>query len=288
MTRLLHLSDLHFGAEVPAAVAALVAAAAELRPDGVVIGGDFTMRARRREWAGARDFIAELEGLGLPVLAIPGNHDIPGFNHPWHRLFHPFQRYKREIDADLEPVRRIGDIEVAGLNTARRFGAWAYDWSTGSVSVAQCVSLPFRFREETPLRAVVIHHPLLAPREGRRRLLRRDGLLLAALEKSRVDLLLAGHFHQSHVGLLKLPLGTREIVLSHASTACSRRVKGEPMGFHLIAAGDGRMEVERHDYHGPDQRFHRRRSHGFVRQEGSWKEAAGEAMGGPDGGGHPA
>ncbi len=272
MTRLMHLSDLHFGAEVPEAVAALVSAAAELRPDGVVIGGDFTMRARRREWAGARAFIGELEGLGLPVLAIPGNHDIPGFNHPWHRLFHPFQRYKRAIDADLEPVGRFGEIEVAGLNTARRFGAWAYDWSTGSVSVAQCVSLPFRFGQETPLRAVVIHHPLLAPREGRRRLLRRDGLLLAALEKSRVDLLLAGHFHQSHVGLLKLPLGTREIVLSHASTACSRRVKGESMGFHVIAADAGRMEVERWDHDESDGRFHHRKTHGFARRAESWTE----------------
>lgn len=245
MTRLLHLSDLHFGAEVAEAVEALVRSAAELRPDAILIGGDFTMRARRREWAAARAFLQRLEA---PTLSIPGNHDIPGFNHPWHRLVRPFQRYREAIDAELEPVATFGEVEVAGLNSARRFGAPSFDWSLGAVSVAQCLGLPRRFQEETPLRAVIVHHPMSAPEGQQRKLLKRDGLLLAALEQARVDLLLAGHFHRSHVGLLKTPQGTGDVVLSHVSTACSWRTQGEPMGFHLIEAAVDRLVIRRYRF----------------------------------------
>jgi 3',5'-cyclic AMP phosphodiesterase CpdA len=39
MTRLLHLSDLHFGTEQPHLVAEVLALAHQLRPDAVVISG---------------------------------------------------------------------------------------------------------------------------------------------------------------------------------------------------------------------------------------------------------
>lgn len=269
MTKLLHLSDLHFGAEDPDAVEALASAVRDLQPDGIVIGGDFTMRARRREWQAARHF---LERLVPPVLAIPGNHDIPGFNQLWHRLLHPFRRYRHAIDEDLEANLIFGDIEVVGLNTARRFGSRHLDWSTGSVNLAQCLALPSRFQGKTPLRAVVIHHPLLAPPGQKRSLLKRDGLLLAALEKAKVDLLLAGHFHQSHTGLLALPLGKRDIVLSHVSTACSVRTKGEPMGFHLIEGGDSDLALERWDFDDDEKRFVRKAREKFQHTRQSWSQ----------------
>ncbi|MFC7338275.1 metallophosphoesterase family protein [Haloferula chungangensis] len=242
MTRLMQLSDIHFGAEIPAAVEALIEVTERLQPDRVLIGGDFTMRARRREWQAAREFI---ERLPVATLSIPGNHDIPGANDLWDRFFTPWVRYREAISEDLEPSEIIGDVEVVGLNTARRFGAPSFDWSRGAVSVAQCLGLPMRFTGETPLRAVMIHHPLLAPSKGDRRLLKRDGMLLAALETAKVDLLLAGHYHQSHVAAIPLPLGEDDMVLSHVSTACSWRTKGEPPGFHLIGMEAGKIELVR-------------------------------------------
>lgn len=254
----MHLSDLHFGAEIPAAVDGLIHVADELQPDHILIGGDFTMRARRAEWQAARRF---LDRLPVPSLSIPGNHDIPGANHLWQRFFNPFERYRQAIAEDLEPTAVIGDIEVVGLNTARRFGAPSFDWSRGAVSVAQCVGLPFRFREETPLRAVLVHHPLTASAKARRRLLSRNGMLLAALEAAKVDLVLAGHFHQAYTAVLPLPLGEEDIVLANAATACSWRVKGEPPGFHLIVLEEGWMEIENHQFDEASGRF---RKHGSV------------------------
>ena len=46
MTRIAHLSDLHFGAEIPDVVAALVEDVARAKPDLVAISGDLTQRAR--------------------------------------------------------------------------------------------------------------------------------------------------------------------------------------------------------------------------------------------------
>ena len=74
MTRILHFSDTHFGTERKPVVEAALDLAAAQAPDLVVLSGDITQRARRRQFAAARAFI---ERLSLPVLAVPGNHDIP-------------------------------------------------------------------------------------------------------------------------------------------------------------------------------------------------------------------
>ncbi|MBX3683141.1 MAG: metallophosphoesterase, partial [Thauera sp.] len=76
--RILHLSDPHFGTERDDAVAAVRTAAQRLVPDLVVLSGDITQRARDAQFAAAGRFMASLGDA--PVLAVPGNHDIPLFN----------------------------------------------------------------------------------------------------------------------------------------------------------------------------------------------------------------
>ena len=50
MPRLVHLSDLHFGAHDERLVEAVEARIDELKPDLVVISGDFTQRARTEQF----------------------------------------------------------------------------------------------------------------------------------------------------------------------------------------------------------------------------------------------
>ncbi|MFN0091172.1 MAG: metallophosphoesterase family protein [Acidimicrobiales bacterium] len=47
-------------------------------PDLLVVKGDLTNRGRREEWAQVNEL---LSGLGVPVLAAPGNHDTWSFRH---------------------------------------------------------------------------------------------------------------------------------------------------------------------------------------------------------------
>jgi hypothetical protein len=77
MSVLLQISDTHFGTEQPPVVEALLALAAQQRPDLVVLSGDITQRARPAQFRAAKAFV---DRLGAPVLAVPGNHDIALFD----------------------------------------------------------------------------------------------------------------------------------------------------------------------------------------------------------------
>ena len=66
MTRLFHISDVHFGVEDCDALDSFAEAVARERPDAVVCTGDLTQRAKHSEYAAAREWFA---ALGVPVVA---------------------------------------------------------------------------------------------------------------------------------------------------------------------------------------------------------------------------
>ena len=74
-TRLLHVSDLHFGAgDDPQRDGALAALIERVAPELVIASGDLTHRGRRDQHEHAAAFLRQ---LGPAVLAVPGNHDMP-------------------------------------------------------------------------------------------------------------------------------------------------------------------------------------------------------------------
>jgi len=77
MARLIHLSDLHFGAHDPKLVEAVEQRVHEEKPDLVVVSGDFTQRARTEQFEAACQFLERLRDAGHEVLGVPGNHDVP-------------------------------------------------------------------------------------------------------------------------------------------------------------------------------------------------------------------
>ena len=93
MTRLLHLSDLHFGFERAALVEPLLERVNASNADLVVVTGDLTHRARSAQFAQAAAFLRRIEA---PLIAVPGNHDIPLYKLA-DRMMRPFQRWRRSI-----------------------------------------------------------------------------------------------------------------------------------------------------------------------------------------------
>ncbi len=252
-TTVLQISDPHFGAERPDAVEALVRLVADLRPLLVVMSGDITQRARRRQFDAARDFVDRLGGQ--PVLAIPGNHDLPLFD-PLTRWRRPYANYRRAFGDELEPVFDAPALLAIGVNTTRRARHTA-----GEVSAAQVERVARRLALAQPaqLRIAVVHQPivvadprnthdLLHGREAARRRWREAG----------VDLILGGHTHLPEVRAV--PGGsaaTRPVYAVQAGTAVSRRLRaGIPNSVNAIAceavpgAPDGarRAVVTRWDY----------------------------------------
>ncbi|MGV2862749.1 metallophosphoesterase family protein [Achromobacter sp. ESBL13] len=246
MTRILQLSDTHFGTERKPVVEAALDLARSLNPDLVVLSGDITQRARRGQFAAARKFI---ERLSLPVLAVPGNHDIPLIN-VFARVLNPYGNYKRALGAVLEPVFENAGLLAIGVNTTR-----PRRHKDGEISDAQIARVAQRLRQARPgqLRVVVAHHPVRAKVESDlSNLLNGRERALAAWAQSGIDLVLGGHIHLPYV----LPLsaaGKPAGWIVQAGTACSSRVRGSvPNSVNVITRegeGDQQMcHVERWDY----------------------------------------
>lgn len=116
MPTLIHLSDPHFGPHHNAHLdEILLKEIAVLNPAVVIVSGDFTMRARQREFEQARDFLAR---IGKPMLVIPGNHDLPILTpRDWiERLTRPYARYAQSIRDDLDSALDANGLFVLGLN----------------------------------------------------------------------------------------------------------------------------------------------------------------------------
>ena len=78
MKTIAHISDVHFGREDPASVLGLLESVTAARPDVVVVSGDLTQRAKKRQFRAARAFLRELPLV--PQIVVPGNHDVSATN----------------------------------------------------------------------------------------------------------------------------------------------------------------------------------------------------------------
>lgn len=259
MSRLLQVSDPHFGTERPAVVEALVRFAARLQPELVVLSGDITQRARNAQFAAARAFA---DRLGAPVLAVPGNHDLPLFDL-LSRWLHPYAGMRRHFGPDLEPAHSSPALLVLGVNTTR-----AARHKNGEVSAAQVERVAHRLQTALPsqLRVVVVHQPVAVtrPEDDENRLIRAPQALQRWTEAG-ADLVMGGHIHLPYVlPLTGLP---RMAWAVQAGTAVSQRVRdGVPNSVNVVRWGEGDAPpglcvVERWDFDTNTQAFARHATH---------------------------
>ena len=235
MARLIHLSDLHFGAHEPRLVNAVAERIDEEKPDLVVNSGDFTQRARTEQFKEACEFLDRLREAGHDVLAVPGNHDVPLYD-VFRRFLSPLTRYKRYIDDTLCPVHELAGVTVVGINTARSF-----TFSDGRINEEQMrfIRETFGRTDSSALRVLVTHHPLLALPVGEtgevKRAVGRNELALDAAAESGVDMLLAGHHHTASTHSAR-DLVTRAgpALVVQAGTATSVRLRDEEQSFNRI------------------------------------------------------
>jgi 3',5'-cyclic AMP phosphodiesterase CpdA len=190
--RLLHVSDLHTGTHDELEVARALARLVErLEPQLVVASGDLAHQGRRQQLEQAAEL---LRSLGPPVLAVPGNHDLP---YTPTRFVRPWAEFER-IWGTTEPTASSTDLHVVGLNSARPFRQQG-----GALSGAQLDRAAERLAaaESGALRVAVLHHHLIGSpwRAARKRPVSRRNRVLGSLVDAGADLILAGHIHQAAV-----------------------------------------------------------------------------------------
>ncbi|WP_149139980.1 metallophosphoesterase family protein [Gemmobacter caeruleus] len=233
MTRIVHLSDLHFGALSPGLEPPLRARIRALAPDLVIVSGDLTQRARAGQFAAARAF---LHGLGPPVVAVPGNHDIPLYNL-LARVFWPFRAYRHGWSPDLEPVWQGDHAVVAGINSANPLA-----WKQGRITDRQLDHLGRVFAGAGDrARVVFLHHPLEHLPGERQWLMQGAARALRVLPQIGAQIVLSGHVHVSHAGPFTAAPG---LLFVQAGTGLSHRRRAEANAFNLIDLTPGRARVQ--------------------------------------------
>ena len=250
--RILHVSDLHTGTrEDPEVESALHALLDRVPAELIVASGDLTHRGRRNEHEHARRF---LTSFGLPVLTVPGNHDMP-YTLP-ARLTRTYAEFTRQW-GELEQTHASPTLHVIGLNSSRRLRHQG-----GALHREQLESARLRLREANAdaYRVVVLHHHMVgAPwRAARKRPVSHRNRVLRALVEAGADLILAGHIHQAALSERQefevVEGDVRAAVVSIApglGQPLPNRL-GEARGLHMYEVGERTLTADTYIWRGGD------------------------------------
>jgi 3',5'-cyclic AMP phosphodiesterase CpdA len=229
--RLFHVSDLHFGTEDRAALAWFAAAVAAERPDAVIMTGDLTASARRREFTAACRWLV---ALNVPVTVELGNHDMPLWNL-WERFTDPYRRFTN-LERAVERPLALPGVAVVPLQTATR-AQLRSNWAEGIVrphrlaeTLAGLAAVP-----AGDLKLVACHHPLGGG--GVRHATRGGAHALAALAAAGATAVLSGHTHEP------FDVVASGVRLIGAGTLSERTRLSRP-SFNRLTVAEGGLAVE--------------------------------------------
>ena len=270
MLTILHGSDLHFGKPFDAKVAGVLQRTIrDLSPDLLVLSGDFTQRAKIREYQEAREFLGALPDL--PLVVTPGNHDVPLYR-VWERLFAPLRNYREFISPELDTVTPVSGATVVSLNTTAPLQAIV----NGRLRDRQLLFAADAFQDvpEGDLRVVALHHHLApAPDYESDQVLPGFQRCLGAFSKMKVDLILGGHLHRAYIAnsLDTYPTedGRHGIVIAHSGTTTSRRGRARERNknsFNLIGIAGDHMVISHYIYVDEEGAFVPVGTHAFPRR----------------------
>ncbi|WP_337172586.1 metallophosphoesterase [Gemmatimonas aurantiaca] len=249
--RVLHLSDIHCGHPF---VQAHITAAFDVAHRGpwnaIVVSGDFSQRAREREFRRARELLDAFRDIA-PVLTVPGNHDTAWWHAPFgvgdaSRLH---VGYRHWIDDQLEPSLHLPGLSIVGLNSAQgllppTLTWYPRDWRVkGGLTDSQLTDATRRMAESPrgDLRLLVVHHNVVRGRLSKRWGMARPQSTLDRIAAMNLDVVCTGHDHEERVEVVERRTG--RFLLSAANTL-SRRMRGRrPSALNVIEATPSTVTV---------------------------------------------
>lgn len=243
-TTLFHVSDVHFGVEHKPAHDWFAEAVARERPDAVICTGDVTQRARKREFAAAREWF---QSLDVPLTIEPGNHDMPYYNLV-ERFRTPFKRFDALAQA-IEAELTLPDVVIVPLRTTVR-AQTRFPWSDGVVrgsALADTIAELDRLAGDERLKVIACHHPLMEGPPGSPNPTINGDKAFLALAEAGADVILSGHVHNSFD--LTHAVAGRKLRMIGAGTLSSR-LRSSPPSYNLLRYDPARgLTVEHREYH---------------------------------------
>ncbi|SEW23478.1 metallophosphoesterase family protein [Halobacterium jilantaiense] len=171
--------------------------AAAVGADAVVVPGDLTRDGHPDEFERVDALLADSD---VPVLAVPGNHDVPKATDS-HETPPVAAFGDRYAGGGFPAVREVGGLTVVGVNTAGTGGRLT-DTHEGDLTADQVARVDDALAEAG--NAVVVgHHPLTGPAAHESPMppaplhppMQSAGALAAVLDRHDVPLAVTGHNH---------------------------------------------------------------------------------------------
>ncbi len=250
--KLLHLSDIHCGRPYTERhVEAAIAVAQSREFNAIIVSGDFSQRARAKEFKKARIIIDRLNAIA-PVLVVPGNHDAQWWRSPFG-FGDPAsvnERYREFIQQELEPELRVPGATIVGVNSAPGVMPWTLTWNPrdlrvkGGLTDAQLYGAKQRLAAAPvgDLRVLVVHHNVVRGRLSNRWGMAQPQRILDGIADMKAHIVCSGHDHEERIEIIERR--GRKFMVSTSNTLSSRMRGHRPSAFNTISFCNGELSAK--------------------------------------------
>lgn len=210
-TRILVTSDLHFTLQSESSIyplmdqieniaEVLAEQVIKVRPDALILCGDNCNSGRASDVRALTDILRRIREAGIPVIAVPGNHDFDLSGAEDYAGAYGFLCEPEESDdASLSYMLHIGPLRVLAMDDSSTTGG-RYGWFTPITM--SWLRQQLKAAQEAGEKVLFLsHHTVLpggAEAENSSYLIRNMDLL-ALLEETGVLLCLSGHRHSQEI-----------------------------------------------------------------------------------------
>jgi 3',5'-cyclic AMP phosphodiesterase CpdA len=266
-----HVSDLHFGGYADLAqIEALEDFLPRLGAGATVVSGDLSQRARHGEFQAAHAFLQRIRN-SMPVLVVPGNHDLEWWKSPLGALgtAPKYAKYARYFGS-LTPVLEIPGAVIAGALSSYGVAFGSLTWNLRDVAVkghlpaSETSRVAGILRQAPPgtARILALHHNVLAGGLSRRMGLARWRSAHRRLLATGADVVLCGHDHQEGAGQVQ-----GSLAISTAGTHSFRTRHGRPSVFNLVKIDGRAVHIQHYRWEPTGGRFLKSDTYSFARAE---------------------
>jgi 3',5'-cyclic AMP phosphodiesterase CpdA len=265
-----HISDLHFGGYADLAqIEGIEAFLPTLGVAATVVSGDLSQRARHGEFQAAHAFLNRLRAR-MPVLVVPGNHDLEWWRSPLGLLGSgvKYEKYGRYF-GDLTPVLELPGAIIVGALSSYGVAFGSLTWNLRDVAVkghlpvseTDRVTAIFAAAPPGAIRVLTFHHNVLPGGLSRRMGLARWRSAHRRLLATGADVVLCGHDHQEGAGQIDGGLA-----VSTSGTHSHRSRGGRPSVFNLVKVDAHAVHIQHFRWEATARTFLRSDTASFARQ----------------------